>query len=504
MKRHIFLTLLCLLAISSAHAFEVSGIAYEVTSDTTVQVVENWPLYRDSVAIPATVNYQGATYHVTGVARQAFADCTELTAVSLPSGMLTIGHEAFMGCTSLKSCTMKNTVTEMGIRTFANCSALESVTLSTALTEIPYGAFINCTQLQEVKVPKKVITIGGYAFYNSGLRVLRVGSKVKAIEPGAFLLCNSLNQVHISSFKNWCKIDFIADNENPIYYARNIYAADTLVTHLIIPDGVTEIKSHAFVRGSYTALTLPETVTTFAISSVNRSSLRELILPDGVTHITPKEPSVAMSMLNLTRVAIGSGVKEIPAASFTYCNNLSTLSLSEGLECISESAFSRTAIERVTLPASLKELKASFGYCDNLTSVTLGPNLRLLEGGVFAQDTKLAEIHCQVANPAQIEFRFSGQFTNVPVNDCVLYVPRGTEALYRAHSQWKVFTHIVEESSTIRGDINGDGITDVTDVNMVIDMVLGNIDFTPAADLNGDGIADVSDVSLIIDIVLGK
>lgn len=58
---------------------------------------------------------------------------------------------------------------------------------------------------------------------------------------------------------------------------------------------------------------------------------------------------------------------------------------------------------------------------------------------------------------------------------------------------------------TVFGDLNDDGIVDVTDVSIIIDMVLGKTEKDlEKADLTSDGDIDVSDVSLLIDIVLGK
>ncbi len=53
------------------------------------------------------------------------------------------------------------------------------------------------------------------------------------------------------------------------------------------------------------------------------------------------------------------------------------------------------------------------------------------------------------------------------------------------------------------GDVNGDGVVDVTDVNMVINIILtdGSND---AADVNDDGVIDVTDVNAIINIILVK
>ena len=58
---------------------------------------------------------------------------------------------------------------------------------------------------------------------------------------------------------------------------------------------------------------------------------------------------------------------------------------------------------------------------------------------------------------------------------------------------------------TLLGDLNNDGQVDVTDVNIMIDMVLGKVETDiNLADLDGNNMVDVSDVNAIIDIVLGK
>ena len=65
----------------------------------------------------------------------------------------------------------------------------------------------------------------------------------------------------------------------------------------------------------------------------------------------------------------------------------------------------------------------------------------------------------------------------------------------------------MSETPAVRGDINGDGVVDVSDVNIAIDIVLGkdsNDNYGGRADLDGNGIVDVSDVNALIDIVLGK
>ena len=91
----------------------------------------------------------------------------------------------------------------------------------------------------------------------------------------------------------------------------------------------------------------------------------------------------------------------------------------------------------------------------------------------------------------------------MPKDACTLHVPKGTIPIYRECDQWKDFLNIVDDADA-SGDLNGDGIVDVSDVNIMIDMVLGKQEQDESADLNNNGIVDVSDVNALIDIVLGK
>ena len=60
--------------------------------------------------------------------------------------------------------------------------------------------------------------------------------------------------------------------------------------------------------------------------------------------------------------------------------------------------------------------------------------------------------------------------------------------------------------AAVRGDVNADGTVDVTDLNIIMDIVLGldNPDkYGGRANLNGDTVVDIADINLIINIILG-
>ena len=65
----------------------------------------------------------------------------------------------------------------------------------------------------------------------------------------------------------------------------------------------------------------------------------------------------------------------------------------------------------------------------------------------------------------------------------------------------------VPEDPQVVGDITGDGKVDVSDVNIIINIMLGKAQadqYPGNPDLNGDNSVDVSDVNAVINLMLGK
>ena len=67
------------------------------------------------------------------------------------------------------------------------------------------------------------------------------------------------------------------------------------------------------------------------------------------------------------------------------------------------------------------------------------------------------------------------------------------------------FEYITEdcEESTLSGDLNSDGLINVLDVVVLVNIVLGYADPVDVGDMNGDGILNVLDVVMLVDIILG-
>ena len=69
--------------------------------------------------------------------------------------------------------------------------------------------------------------------------------------------------------------------------------------------------------------------------------------------------------------------------------------------------------------------------------------------------------------------------------------------------------HFVGNQRTVemlRGDVDGNGVVDVDDLNIIINVMLHKANATdyPAADVNNDGAIDVDDMNIVVNIMVGK
>ncbi|EJK55779.1 hypothetical protein THAOC_24449, partial [Thalassiosira oceanica] len=108
-----------------------------------------------SVTLPSTV---------TELGWRAFVKCSSLIELQLNEGLQVIGGNAFEGCMSLRSVTLPSTVTKLVGGVFHFCSSLIKVYLNEGLQNIGAGAFAFCSALRSVTIPSTVTELGVMAF----------------------------------------------------------------------------------------------------------------------------------------------------------------------------------------------------------------------------------------------------------------------------------------------------------------------------------------------------
>jgi BspA type Leucine rich repeat region (6 copies)/Hint domain len=117
----------------------------------------------------------------------AFDSCPDLTSITIPNSVTTLGPYAFNSCISLVSVSIPNSVGSIGQNAFSGCYNLTSITLSNTLKSIGDSAFSGCSSLTSVTIPNSVTGIGNYAFqFCTGLTSVTIPDSVLNIGNDAF------------------------------------------------------------------------------------------------------------------------------------------------------------------------------------------------------------------------------------------------------------------------------------------------------------------------------
>ncbi len=97
--------------------------------------------YKGSITIPATVEYENATYNVTLIDKHAFQNCIELTAITLPDDITEISEYAFYGCSKIKDLVLPYRTRSINSYAFSSCTALRTLELPYMIQAIDNLAF---------------------------------------------------------------------------------------------------------------------------------------------------------------------------------------------------------------------------------------------------------------------------------------------------------------------------------------------------------------------------
>ena len=270
-------------------------------------------------------------------AHHLFLDGEEITELTIPNSITSIGNDAFYGCSGLTSVTIPNSVTSIGGDAFYGCSGLNSVTIPNSVTSIGWGAFEKCHSLASVSIGNSVTSIGDYAF----------------------LHCSNLAALYISDLEAWCNISF--GNSSSCPGSAHLFLNGEEITEVTIPSSVTSIGNYAFYGCSgLTSVTIPNSVTSIGIESFCCcSGLTSVTIPNSVTSIGL---SSFESCSKLTSVTIGSGIISIGDRSFIGCEGLSDVyCMAAEVPSTGSDAFGAINLSMVTLhvPTGCKDKYAT-------------------------------------------------------------------------------------------------------------------------------------------------
>ena len=309
------------------------------------------------IILPETVQNGDITYTVTSIGERAFMNCGGMTgSLTIPNTVITIGREAFRYCAGFTgSLNIGNSVTIIDDTAFEYCSGFTgNLNIGNSVTTIGYNAFYYCSNFTSLTLP----------------------TSITEIDYGAFTGCSGMTGVYYTGdIAQWCDISF--QYNNPLEYAHNLYIDNVLVTDLVIPDDVTEIKASAFKGATcLTSLTLSNSVTTIGAGAFEDCTniVGDLILPESVTTI---EYGAFYNCIGLTGVYYMGDIAG-------WCNITFDGYGSNPLEVAHNLYVDGVLVTDLEIPNTVTEIKPySFSGATCLTSLTIPNSVTTIGYGAF-------------------------------------------------------------------------------------------------------------------------
>lgn len=132
--KHLFIAILglfiCVFCTFGQNTVSNNGIFYQILpnqKDVAVIMPQDDSVYSGNISIPATITVEDQTYRVTHIYNYAFSG-SDITAITLPEGILEIGYEAFRQCYNLKSIAIPASVLCIDNNAFIFCFNLSTLT----------------------------------------------------------------------------------------------------------------------------------------------------------------------------------------------------------------------------------------------------------------------------------------------------------------------------------------------------------------------------------------
>ncbi len=253
------------------------------------------PLFFVEIDLPSNIDDAEVKHIEDG----AFYRCGNLTGITIPEGVTSIGNSAFNMCSSLTDITIPESVTSIGDRAFFACGRLADITIPEGVTGIGKWTFYNCGSLTDITIPEGVTSIGSNAFSRCGsLTGVSIPNSVKSIGDYAFQYCGSLTNVTIP------------DGLTSI--GNSAFAGCSSLTSVTIPKSVKSIGEYAV--GMYYSYASAEylPIEGFIIYGITGSAAEEYAVENGLQFIDTRGVST-ISLKAKTAVYSGKTINIDPA-----------------------------------------------------------------------------------------------------------------------------------------------------------------------------------------------
>ena len=460
------------------------------------------------------------------IATWAFRDCADLTSVSIPNSVTSIGAGAFRGCSSLTSVTIPNSVTRIGDGAFTYCAGLELIIVESgnmkydsrdncnaliesasntiirgsnntiipnSITAIGECAFEGCSKLSYIKLLNSIHTIEEGAFRDCiSLTSVEIPSSINCIKQTTFYGCTNLNSINIPSSvtsigqKAFYNTKWYNSQDNGVLYLCNCclgYKGNAPIGDLTIKDGTRIIADMSFLNcNELKTITIPSSITNFGYDSfggtkglaVNIESLESWCNIDFDYNSNPLySGKLHIKGVEVNELTIPDNITKIKNYTFRGCISINTVKIPDTTKFIGASAFT---------------------YCYNLEKIFIGNSIENIGSTAFQGCSKIHEIVCFPKNPPVSD----AWFPETVRQTATLYVPEESICLYQVADEWKYFSNIKGFSSSAIKEILLDEENEVNVIEIARYDISGRLLSAPVKGINFVKMSDGSMKKVIV------
>ena len=209
--------------------------------------------------------------------------------------------------------------------------------------EIPYGtltiagsAFYGAVNLKTVQIPESVTRLEDEAFGRSAIQTVYLPDSLESIGEAVFSGCRKLTEIVVSDSQRYfdsIENKYLYSKDHTVFYA---YPAGLDERVYVMEPTTRMIKKKAFEYVKLTGIVLPEGLMEIGSQAFVSSELKSMYLPGTVEVISRQAFGFCR---NLERVAIGYGVKTLEGWMFGDDIMLSEITIPETVKEIGDVSF---------------------------------------------------------------------------------------------------------------------------------------------------------------------
>ena len=327
----------------------------------------------------------------TAIGRAAFAQCSGLIDVVVPASVRSIALSAFYACDHLQSITLMEGVETLDDAIY-RCDSLRSISLPASLTSISEGIGMDCPALESIRVAE-----GNPRYQSTNNCVVDVTTSTVVFGCKTSVIPDGVTTIGDFAFSGRYTLTEINIPASVKVIGVQAFSNAGL-TEVTLPEGLTTIKDHAFCCCyNLVTLTIPSTVTT-----IERNAFQECIRLVEVCNRTSSpndgalfaESGLTWSLRHIYSEAGGSRMTtpfrcylgDEDVVLVQYVGDSPVVNVPKFVTVIGEYAFGEnTTMVEITLPTGVTEINArAFKYCENLRTVYLPATVQRIGDFAFA------------------------------------------------------------------------------------------------------------------------